>query len=32
LLLYYESHDAEPEENLMRPDVRALRRELGMEV
>ncbi|HEY3042067.1 MAG TPA: SEC-C metal-binding domain-containing protein [Pyrinomonadaceae bacterium] len=31
LLLYYESHDGEPNENLMRPDVAALRRELGME-
>lgn len=31
LLLYYESHDDEPYENLMRPDVAALRRELGME-
>jgi len=32
LLLYYESHDAEPDENLMRPDVAALRRELGLQV
>ncbi len=32
LLLYYESHDHEPDENLMRADVAALRRELGMEV
>jgi len=32
LLLYYESHDDEPNENLMRPDVAALRRELRMEV
>lgn len=28
----YESHDDEPNENLMRPDVVALRRKLGMEV
>jgi len=32
LLLYYESHDDEPNENLMRPDLASLRRELGMEV
>jgi hypothetical protein len=31
LLLYYESHDDGLGENLMRPDVAALRRELGME-
>lgn len=30
LLLFYESHDDESDENLMRPDVAALRRELGM--
>jgi hypothetical protein len=32
LLLYYESHEDESHENLMRPDVAALRRELGMDV
>jgi hypothetical protein len=32
LLLYYESRDDEDNENLMRPDMAALRRELGMEV
>jgi hypothetical protein len=30
LLLFYESHDDESGENLMRPDMPALRRELGM--
>ena len=30
LLLYYESHDDEDNENLMGPDMAALRRELGM--
>ncbi len=32
LLLFYESHNYEPDENLMCPDVAALRRELGMDV
>ena len=32
LLLYYEAHDDHPSENFMRPDISALRRELGMKV
>jgi len=32
LLLYYEAHDDHPGENFMRPDISALRRELGMKV
>lgn len=32
LLLYYESHEDGSNDNLMRPDVAALRRELGMDV
>ena len=31
LLLFFESKDSESDENLMRPDVAALRRELGMQ-